>query len=156
MLVLALATVVPIHRVGDLQVAQSRLIGAGDTARIAVAFSTAEDLAALQRRLNIGYIAAKLSACDDGDAMRLEPIAQRAEYLGDHGRVRAFGSNAASGEARFRYQATFDRPSQASSDGRSRVLSPGEAPGGLCFSLHGASMWGAGLLWSNKVRLLVR
>jgi hypothetical protein len=112
--------------------------GLATPVRIAVTFSSAEDLAALRDRLGIGYVAARLADCRDHDAATQEVIAQRAGYLGDHGRVSRLGD---AGDGRVRYRAVFDDELTATIDHTARRTPARTTPGGLCFSLYGASMW---------------
>ena len=106
--------------------------------RLAVTFSTAEDLAALRDRLGLGYVAARLADCRDDAAATQEVIAQRAGYLGDYRRVSRLGRNAA---GHVRYRAVFDDELTTTVDHAARRTPARTTPGGLCFSLHGASMW---------------
>ncbi len=106
--------------------------------RLAVTFSAAEDLAGLRDRLGLGYVAARLADCRDHGAATQEVIAQRAGYLGDYRRVTRLGADAA---GRIRYRAVFDDELTATVDHAARRTPARTTPGGLCFSLYGASMW---------------
>ena len=154
LLLIALAVLfLPLKRVGDLRVEDARVVAApaapapGETARrIAVTFSAPQDLAQLREETGLGFIVARLSACE-GDGAVEEVIAQRAEYRPDRGRVQALG---ASGD-RHRYRVTFDDRLASSTASQVRTT-PAAGNASLCFALDGASM-GLGKLWSNTVRL---
>jgi hypothetical protein len=117
--------------------------------RLAVTFSAAEDLAALRERLGLGYVVARLADCRDPGAATQEVIAQRAGYLTDNARVTRLGSDAA---GRIRYRAILDDELTATVDHVARRTPARTTPGGLCFSLYGASMW-FGTAASNAVPL---
>ena len=55
--------------------------------RIAVTFTTDEDLEAVRQRRDLGYVAVRLADCRRDAAHTLEVVTQRAEYLHDGGRV---------------------------------------------------------------------
>lgn len=120
--------------------------------RIAVTFTASQDLKAVRRRLDLGYVAARLADCRRGAAHTLEVVAQRAEYLRDAGRVRRVGED---GRGGVRYRAEFDDVLTEVVDYEPAYSSALATPGGLCFSLHGASMW-FGWGRSNAVGVEVR
>ena len=120
--------------------------------RIAVTFTASQDLEAVRRRLDLGYVAAQLADCRRGAAHTLEVVAQRAEYLRDAGRVRRLGDAGGGG---VRYHAEFDDVLTEVIDYEPAYSSALATPGGLCFSLHGASMW-FGWGRSNAVPVDVR
>lgn len=117
-------------------------------ARIAVTFVVPEDLERVRARVGLGYVAARLADCRNGEADTLAVVAQRGEYLRDTGRVQRVG------EVRggVRYRAAFDDVLAEMIDHAARFTSAHATPGGLCFSLYGASMW-FGWGRSNVVRL---
>jgi hypothetical protein len=106
--------------------------------RIAVTFSVPEDLAILRDRLGLGYVAAHLADCRNHDAATQEVIAQRGGYLGDYRRVVRLGGG---GSGPTRYRAVFDDELTITIDHTARRAPARTIPGGLCFSLYGASMW---------------
>ena len=120
--------------------------------RIAVTFTTSRDLERVRAQLDLGYIAARLADCRHGEAHTLEVVAQRAEYLRDAGRVRRVGDADGGG---VRYRAEFDDVLTEVINYEAAYSSAVATPGGLCFSLHGASMW-FGQGWSNVVPVAVR
>ena len=155
LLLLALAMLfLPLKRVGDIRVEEARVVAGpaapapGETARrIAVTFSAPHDLARLRAETGLGFIVARLSACE-GDGATEEVIAQRAEYRPERGRVQALGR---AGD-RYRYRVAFDDRLLSSSASQVRTAPAAGHASGLCFALDGASM-SAGKLWSNTVRL---
>lgn len=163
LLLVVLWIVLPIRYFGDVRVEGARVLEPGQPdgsrkepplatpRRIAVTFSAPVDLAAARAEEGLGYLAARLSACDGGAGDTLEVITQRAEYLGDYGRVRALGPSSVA-PARPRYRVVFDDRLTRDDRGESRHVAALDVPGGLCFSLYGASMW-FGYGWSNKVLL---
>ena len=120
--------------------------------RIAVTFTAGDDLEAVRRRRDLGYIAARLADCRHGAAETLEVVTQRAEYLREDGRVRRQGE-ADGGSVRYRVE--FDDVLTEFVDYEPEYTSALATPGGLCFSLYGASMW-FGWGWSNTVTVEVR
>lgn len=149
----------PWRRVNDLAVEGVAIVAAGrpdggrkpaglaTPIRIAVTFSTPEDLAAVRARLGVGFIAASLFSCDDPASVTREVVTQRAEYLGDHGRVRRLPAR----DGRARYIATFDDRLTRLTDHRFRTVAA-LGGGDLCFALDGGGMWW-GKMSSPVVRL---
>ena len=78
----------------------SRRLGPGDTPRrLAVTFSTPGDLETIRANEGLGFITAKLSACEDGSATFREVVTQGGGYLSDTGRVRKLAAPVVDPEA---------------------------------------------------------
>lgn len=120
--------------------------------RIVVTFIASEDVERVRERVGLGYVAARLADCRNGAAHTLEVVAQRAEYLREDKRVQRMGATRAGGA---RYRAAFDDVLTETTDHEARSTRALGTPGGLCFSLYGASMW-FGWGRSNVVRIEVQ
>ena len=125
-------------RLGPVRVETASALGPGDASPIAVTFSVPGDLAAARARLGLDYVAAHLAACGDEALDRQAVVAQAGEVLPDEGRVRRLPTGP---DGRFRYRAVFDGQLARIVDHQARFTPAVAAPGGLCFSLHGARMW---------------
>lgn len=163
-LALLLWIVLPIRYIGGVVVEDTRVLQAGEPdgsrkpaelatpRRIAVTFSTPDDLEAVRADEGLGFITAEMFACDDDGVSTDEVVTQRAEYRGDYGRVRPLSPSIRDGTNRYRYRAIFDDRLTGHTGSQSQDRPAIGTPGGLCFALDGASMW-FGKLWSNRVPL---
>jgi hypothetical protein len=159
---LAIWLAFPWRYLGGVVVEQARIMAPGEAdgsrkpanlatqRRIAVTFSTADDLSAVRADTGAGFIRATLRACADEEASNSEVVTQRAGYLSDYGRVRALGTAA----GRHRYRAVFDDRLTRSVDHSFKDAPAIGTPGGLCFSLDGGGMW-LGKIWSDRTALRI-
>lgn len=146
-------------RIDGLIVEQARVIQPGESdgsrqpaelatpKRIAVTFSTREDLVQLRARLGLGWIGAQLSACHKPARSTREVVTQRAEYLADDGRVTVLPAH----DDRSHYRAVFNDELIEFVNHQS-VFTPALDTADLCFAVAGGSMWW-GALESNTVSL---
>lgn len=131
----------PPGRLEPVRVETATTLGPNEAPRIALTFSTSEDLAATRTRLGLDNVAARLSACGDEALVRQVVVAGAGHSLPDGGPVRRLETGA---DGRFRYRAVFDGRLAEVTDHQTHFTPATTAPGGLCFSLHGARMWWGG------------
>ena len=151
---------------GGLRVESARLVQApaanaasrpGQTSRqIVVSFTTSQDLAAYRNRWRLPFIQAGIFACKDSSLGTNDEVAtQGAGYFSDEGRVRALGGGAGPAAGRYAYQATFDDELTSIVDHEAKRLPAATVPGGLCFRLHGATLF-SGSMRSATIPLAIQ
>ncbi|RZI60273.1 MAG: hypothetical protein EOP94_01765 [Zymomonas sp.] len=140
------------RQIGEVRVVEARTVPV-DTQKfgksILIVFSSTDEIARVRERLGLGYISARLSDCANEDWSAFEVVDQRAEYMTDRGRVQGLDSGS---DGPWSYRVVFDDNLSRTQDHEAQFVPALSAPGGLCFSLYGASMW-FGWGWSNSVRI---
>ncbi|WP_442679940.1 hypothetical protein ACSBM8_01650 [Sphingomonas sp. ASY06-1R] len=125
--------------------------------RVVVSFTTAQDLQAYRKKWRLPFIQAGITACNDrslgtNDAV----VTQAGGYLADQGRVRPLGHTPGSAPDRYTYQVTFNNVLVSTGDNHEGRLVPASTvPGGLCFRLHGATLF-SGSVRSARIPLTLQ